>query len=311
MAALFRLWCAASLGTAPQPRVFWASQPVRPNETVLLQGADLSGVTSVTVTPYNEVTQNTPATGYTVPARHTSATSAQFLLPADLPWPAAYSYTLSTASNEDAYANKAAPYNQLNLPRVMWVQGDQGTAATASESHGWIRIFGTSLLLTEEEGAPTEAAAASHVLRQDLLQAINNQDTFEIARLAQLVADVAAAAAAANGAANETATVMLKLVPTSADKDPIIITAVNATEHTAFFKVPSWTWFMKAAGCGISSSSGGSTHGNDTPCSFTVMVAAPQTAGVFFPVEWYHNQREPVKTTIQVIPPPASAPVRV
>ena len=309
MAALLYLWCAASLGTASQPRVFWASQPVRPNETVLLQGADLSGVTSVTVTPYHGVTQNTPASGYTVPARHASATSAQFLLPADLPWPAAYSYTLSTASNEDA--NKATPYqNHLNLPRVMWVQGDQGTAATASESYGWIRIFGTSLLLTEEEGAPTEAAAASHVLRQDLLKAINNQDTFEIARLAQLVAD-AAAAAAANGAVNGTATVMLKLVPTSADKDPIIITAVNATEHTAFFKVPSWTWFMKAAGCGISSSSGGSTRANDTPCSFTVMVAAPQTAGAFFPVAWYHNQREPVKTTIQVIPPPASAPVRV
>lgn len=56
---------------------------------------------------------------------------------------------------------------------------------------------------------------------------------------------------------------------------------------------------------------GGGAHAEDAPCTFTVMVAAPQTAGTFFPVEWYHNQREPVKTTIQLIAPPASPPVRV
>lgn len=301
MVGLLLLWCAASSGGPLQPRVFWASQPVRPNETVLLQGAGLREVNTVTINLYRPTHNSSTIgdVGYTVPARHTSPTSAQFVLPADLPWPAAYSYTLSTASNEMNGESTKAPDNHLNLPRIMWVQCDQGTVAT-----GWIRIFGTSLLLTEEEGAQTEAAAASHVLQQDLLKAINNQDKLEIARLAQLVVD-----AGPTTTPTPTPTISLKLVPTSMNREPIIITAVNATEHTAFFKVSLTE--IEAMGCGIGGSSGGGAHAEDAPCTFTVMVAAPQTAGTFFPVEWYHNQREPVKTTIQLIAPPASPPVRV
>ena len=124
---------------ADQPRIFWASDPVRPNETVLLQGSDLGGA-SATVElarlPDEEVTKQTPdhLAWTRVPLLQPTADSIKFVIPAD--------WKNGVFACRVSVAGVASSTLLLNAPDPWWVQGDEGEAASQG---GWLRIFGKDL----------------------------------------------------------------------------------------------------------------------------------------------------------------------
>ena len=155
------------------PRIFWASDPVRPDETVLLQGCDFAGA-SVEVARLADEAQAAPgksaqsacprltphSCGAAVPAASAGGTPA----PQDVSGPAesppwtrvpalqasesSLKCTLPAGEKLGIFACRVKAGNSvstpvlLNAPDPWWLQGDEGRAATPG---GWLRIFGKSL----------------------------------------------------------------------------------------------------------------------------------------------------------------------
>lgn len=130
LSALF----AAPAFSAPQ--IFWASDPVRPGEAVLLVGDGFGNHPHIELTPLDNVPASVPGTvkqtesSTTVEPLQTSDQSVKFLVPAR--------FKLGVYSIRLANGNEAAT-GLLNAPTVYWAQGDQGTSAAPG---GWIRVFG-------------------------------------------------------------------------------------------------------------------------------------------------------------------------
>jgi hypothetical protein len=151
------------------PKIFWASDPVRPDETVLLQGCDFAGA-SVEVA---RLADDPSAAGGVaesplwtrVPALQANESSLKFVLPACAK-PGIFACRVKAGG-------AASPPVLLNAPDPWWVQGDEGLAATPG---GWLRIFGKSLhfgrpsrvQVQSESGEPITlepAAADNYALR--------------------------------------------------------------------------------------------------------------------------------------------------
>lgn len=140
---LATMWLAAfGQISRAAPQVFWASDPVRPNETVLLQGADFAGQPRVEVTRLADGDATAPAgAGDVGTAAWTAAAvlqgsdcSLKFALPAD--WKMGVFACRVTAAG----ATSAPVW--INAPDPWWVQGDRGAACSPG---GWLRVFGKSL----------------------------------------------------------------------------------------------------------------------------------------------------------------------
>lgn len=131
---------AASAGAAA-PVVFWGSDPVAPDETVLLLGGGYGPDTSVEVAPLPDAAPGAPtdaspeATAWQrVDILQLSPQSLKFVLPADLP---AGAFVCRVSSGGAV----SAPF-LLNAPDPWWFQGDEGARVTPS---GWLRVFGRCL----------------------------------------------------------------------------------------------------------------------------------------------------------------------
>jgi hypothetical protein len=113
---------------AETPHIFWASDPVKPDETVLVQGSDFEGAKV-------EVQQlGRDKKWSAIPIAQGSDSSLKFIVPAD--W-AQGVYALKVTGKD----GKASKEWLINSPDVWWVQGDEGEAATPG---GWLRAFGKS-----------------------------------------------------------------------------------------------------------------------------------------------------------------------
>ena len=132
--------CALFTATAfaDAPRIFWASDPVRPNETVLLQGSDLGGASATVemVRLSDGDPENPRALPADLPWKRVStlqatAESLKFVVPAD--WKTGIFACRVKVDGDSAAAIL------LNAPDAWWVQGDEGDTATQG---GWLRIFG-------------------------------------------------------------------------------------------------------------------------------------------------------------------------
>ena len=152
------LVCAIAVPASAAPHIFWASGPVRPNETVMVQGSDLgAGAAIVEMARLDDANPSAPAAlpeikqWTRVPVLQGSADTLKFVVPAT--WKMGVFACRITADNT------AAPTIFLNAPDPWWIQGDEGEAATAG---GWLRILGkslsgagpTSVLLQPEQGQP-------------------------------------------------------------------------------------------------------------------------------------------------------------
>ncbi|MBA3042933.1 MAG: right-handed parallel beta-helix repeat-containing protein [Alphaproteobacteria bacterium] len=128
-------------GTAgAAPTVFWASDPVKPGQTVQLTGIDLDRVEAVEVSRLSDAIGGTGTVDpLPRPAEVLSKTenTLSFVVPSGLE-PGVYSATLTST--------EAPVVVQLNAPDVYWIQGDRGPAASAG---GWLRISGRNIALNE------------------------------------------------------------------------------------------------------------------------------------------------------------------
>lgn len=138
---------AATGTTAAEPQVFWASDPVRPNETVMIQGSDLGGVSAVVeVARLSDGPAAHAALKWVrVPVLEGSGESLKFVVPAD--WnPGVFAFQVKVAE-------MTSKPMLLNAPDPWWIQGDEGHGATPG---GWLRVLGKSLAVDGRPMAPTQ-----------------------------------------------------------------------------------------------------------------------------------------------------------
>lgn len=153
----------ASLAAAA-PVVFWASDPVRPGETVLLRGAGFGAQPTLEVArladgPAGQPTAKAaalPAGAARVAALQPNPLSVRFTLPATLK-PGLCVYRLTGDGGKVT--------GLLNPPTLWWAQGDQGPGASPG---GELRLFGKNLswgagvpVVVRLQGPKTVTLAAS------------------------------------------------------------------------------------------------------------------------------------------------------
>jgi len=141
---------------AETPHIFWASDPVGPDETVLVQGSDFDGA-NVELSRLADGGKEAKGRAQAMEVLQGSESSLKFIVPAD--WKQGV-YALKVTGK----AGKASNEWLINSPDVWWTQGDEGEAATPG---GWLRAFGKSLnfggktvlRLTPESGKKIELTA--------------------------------------------------------------------------------------------------------------------------------------------------------
>lgn len=135
LTVLAGLAVAAAAGAAPV--VFWASDPVAPDDTVLVCGDGFGDSPTVGLVRLADGDADTPAplewpaSAQRVEVLQPSDQSLKFVIPADLE-PGAYAFRV------EAGGEASAPV-LLNCPTVYWAQGDVGVSASPG---GWLRVFG-------------------------------------------------------------------------------------------------------------------------------------------------------------------------
>lgn len=130
------------------PAVYWASDPVRPGETVLACGSGFGAKPTVSVGRLADKPAGVPpAAKLLFPTDARAATlyqpgdeSVKFGLPGDVK-PGVFAYRLTGAGGEVTAL--------LNAPVVWWAQGDRGLTASPG---GWVGAFGRNLALAPAAG---------------------------------------------------------------------------------------------------------------------------------------------------------------
>lgn len=153
-----------TLGAAAQPTIFWLNDPVGPDQTIVVMGADLGAVTGATIVRAPDPGSNDPPPSRDVAVAQANPESLKLVVPGDLA-PGIYRVTLADPSGTATAA--------VNIPTVYWVQGDGGDAAAPG---GWLRVFGRNIvrraasarlaLTPEDGGSPVAATLAGGDLWQ-------------------------------------------------------------------------------------------------------------------------------------------------
>lgn len=149
-----------------QPKVFWASDPVGPDQTVLVCGDGFGETPRIALARLkgsSEATVAWPGGGVETEALQPADQSVKFVIPAE--WklgPYVFRITGPGGTSDPI---------PLNRPTIYWAQGDTGTGASPG---GWLRVFGRCLslgagaevVLTPVEGdaKPTRLTAKSATL---------------------------------------------------------------------------------------------------------------------------------------------------
>ncbi len=123
------------------PKVFWFSDPVGPNETVMAVGDAFGNRPTVEVARLADDVVRTPsAAAIAWPRVATKAdvlqaegSSIKFVVPAAFK-PGVFAYRIHGA--------EGSATGLLNRPTIWWSQGDRGTSASPG---GWLRVFGKNL----------------------------------------------------------------------------------------------------------------------------------------------------------------------
>jgi hypothetical protein len=132
------------------PVVFWASDPVGPDDTVLVAGSDFGKTPRLRVDALRKGVSSEPDatpewTGkgdVLIDAQQATPESAKFLLPGNLK-EGAYVCRIESETGESAAFG-------LNLPTVYWHQGDRGLHKASPG--GWLRVFGRCVGSPAAEG---------------------------------------------------------------------------------------------------------------------------------------------------------------
>jgi hypothetical protein len=139
----------AGLRAGAVPVVFHVSDPVGPDETVIVHGDGLAGATGIEIARLSDSARavTLPRKPGRVAVLQPSATSVKFTVPATLK-PGLFAFRVLTADGATAPV-------LLNRPQAWWVQGDLGHDASPG---GSVRIFGKCLALPGGKAARIELA---------------------------------------------------------------------------------------------------------------------------------------------------------
>ncbi len=117
--------------------VFWLSDPVSPDETVLLAGSQLNATTKAVVQRISDIASSTEARragSVEVPIIQPTTYSIKFKIPAEFgPGIYRYSLLLSGGGHLDGF---------INRPNIWWVQGAPGVSLAAGEI---VHVFGRNI----------------------------------------------------------------------------------------------------------------------------------------------------------------------
>jgi hypothetical protein len=130
-AVLQCLWSAAA---AAQPAMFWFNDPVGPDQTVLVTGADLDQITSATVARIGDGSSRDAGQETSVPILQANPLSLKFVIPESFK-PGIYRFTLTHAQGDLG--------GRINLPTIYWTQGNLGDEASPG---GWLQVFGRNIV---------------------------------------------------------------------------------------------------------------------------------------------------------------------
>lgn len=129
------------LSALAAPHIFWISDPVRPDETVMLQGSDLGGsAATVEIAPLDDTPNFHPSGALTikqwerVPVVQGSDEALKFVFPS--------TWKMGVLACRVTSGGATGETVLINAPDPWWAQGDQGETATAG---GWLRVMGKSL----------------------------------------------------------------------------------------------------------------------------------------------------------------------
>jgi hypothetical protein len=150
MRCLFSLLLLASLSLAASPVVFWASDPVGPDDTLMVAGADFGATPQLRLEVLRKGVAGTPGDApvwdgksrLLLDPEQPSPESVKYLLPKDLKKGAYLCRIESETGQSESFA--------LNLPTVYWHQGDRGLSKVSPG--GWLRVFGRCIGDPEEKG---------------------------------------------------------------------------------------------------------------------------------------------------------------
>ncbi|WP_375314040.1 glycosyl hydrolase family 28-related protein [Bradyrhizobium sp. A5] len=131
VAVLQCLWSAAA---EAQPAMFWFNDPVGPDQTVLVTGADLDQITSAAVVRIGDGSARYAGQPTTVPILQANPLSLKFVIPESFK-PGIYSFALTHAQGSIG--------GRINLPTIYWAQGNLGDEASPG---GWLQVFGRNVV---------------------------------------------------------------------------------------------------------------------------------------------------------------------
>lgn len=127
--------CSSILQSAAQPAMFWFNDPVDPDETVLVTGAELGDVTQATIGRISDrESGNAEVVARNVPVLQAGSQSLKFTVPSEFER-GIYQFTLISP--------RASLTGRINLPTVYWVQGSLGNAVAPG---GWLQFFGRNIV---------------------------------------------------------------------------------------------------------------------------------------------------------------------
>jgi hypothetical protein len=133
--ASIALQCCLIGSAVAEPAVFWFSDPVGPDETVLLTGADLNEITSASIIRLpDQGSLSSQEQETSLEVLQANPQSLKFVIPKDFA-PGIYRFTLNYAEGRLT--------SRLNLPTIYWTQGDLGEAVPPS---GRIQLFGRNII---------------------------------------------------------------------------------------------------------------------------------------------------------------------
>lgn len=115
---------------------FWWNDPVGPDDTVQVAGANLAGLTAVTVAVLDG--QGVPSAPLAAEVVSVAPSMVKFILPKDLSQ-GVYRATLAYPDGRRDIL--------LNRPTVYWSQGDQGSTASPG---GWVTVVGRNIARSPE-----------------------------------------------------------------------------------------------------------------------------------------------------------------
>ncbi len=142
------------------PRIIWASDPVLPNETVLLMGGPFAKESKVLFSIFANKENTQPDEpqdkdfkSIPIAPLQVSDQSIKFVVPGNMDKGIYY------CSVE--CAGKQSNGIRLNAPAPWWIQGDQGASATVG---GWLRVQGKSLHLLRKSSVALKDSAGKFTM---------------------------------------------------------------------------------------------------------------------------------------------------